>query len=367
MRLTRTRLLLAGALCALPATTTTAHAAPVPLRCGLEDVASTPLADVSLDVTTGRARWDVAAPVPGPAYSVTPHPAWVVATDADWINTQPTYDSTVTPNTFRTTFTLVPELLHRSLEIEFAADNGVTFYLNGGSIGGYDPPPGAPLPDQLAAYQELHPLAYSGPLLQDGLNVLDAVVNDDGFATGLLVHGAVHGCAVRGLSPTTCVEASPTHVVTYSPASLDVHTDATWRTGALGTGPAYAVAPYPNSWYPPTAPVTWISVAPDRYGPAHTTYRTSFTLPADFSYGGVVLQFASDNDVAITLNGVPIGGNAGGPADPSAFRLLHTISLAQAPLVVGVNELRADVTDYGTVTGFLLQGGVYACRTGEVL
>jgi hypothetical protein len=375
MRVTRTRMMLAAALCALAAVTTTAHSAPS-TGC-TQDLGATAISSVRLDVGTGEtngvpaapttvdARWDVAAPVAGNAYVVAPNAAWTTVADAGWINARPTNASNgVAATTFRTTFTLVPELVHRVLDLEYAADNGVTFYLNHHLVGGYDPPGTAPLPDQLHAFNQLHPLSYAGPFLQDGLNYLDAVVTDYGVSTGLLVRGAVSGCAVRGLVPTTCVSASPTGIVTYSPAPLDVGTSTAWHTGASGTGPVYAVPPWGTQWYAPTS-ATWISLTPTADSPSNqsvTTYSLAFTLPNDFSYGGVVLQFASDNDVVLRLNGVVIGGYAGGPTGPASFHEEHPISLASAPLHAGSNLLTADVVDYGVVTGLLVEGAVYACR-----
>ena len=347
-------------------------------------------------------RWDVVLPTAGDAYSITPHPAWTTVTNANWINSRTTYASSGTPPTvnttitlpegtsvtvaagdvvtaYTTTFTLVPEVINRVLNAEFAADNGARFYLNGHFIGAYDPPASASSATQFAAFQQLHPLAYTGPWLQDGLNKLTAVVADRGVATGLLVRGGVDGCAVRGVTPTTCVDYKPGgttgagSVVTYSPAPIDLGTgeqgyvpdpigsvDTKWRTGPLGTNNAFSVTPHP-AWVTSTTS-NWISVSPTRTAtPGVYTYRLDFAVPLDISYGGVLFQFAADNDVTFTLNGSPIGGAV------NSYGALQTISLASAPLVPGTNTLIANVTEYGVVTGLLVQGGAYVCRKPAII
>ena len=356
-------------------------------------------------IPAADSRWDTVLPAAGDAYSITPHPAWTTVPDANWINRTTTYASSGTPSTvlatvtlpegttvtvqagdvvtaYSTTFTLVPEVVNRVLNAEFAADNGVRFYLNGNYIGGYDPLGNALNSVQLAAFQQLHPLTYAGPLLQNGLNRLTAVVADRGVATGLLVRGGVDGCAVRGRVPTTCVDYKPGgttgggSVVTYSPAPIDLGTgeqgyvpdpissvDTKWRTGLMGTGDAYSVAPYTPAWYSLSTTANWISVATDRRpGPGVYTYRLDFMVPNDIAYGGLLFQYAADNDVVFRLNtSPPLGG------DVNAFGYLRTFSLPSAPLLPGLNTLWATVTDHGVVSGLLVEGGAYVCRKPAVV
>ena len=350
-------------------------------------------------------RWDVIYPTAGDAYSITPHSAWTTVGNANWINRQTTYASSGQPaaadfavalpdgsavtvaagtaiTAFSTTFTLVPEVVNRVLNVEFAADNGARFYLNGHFIGGYDPPVNDTLANQYLAFQQLHSLVYSGPWLQDGLNTFTAVVSDHGVATGLLVRGGVDGCAVRGADPTTCVDykrggtTGAGSVVTYSPMPIDLGTgeqnyvpdpllspDTKWRTGLTGTGNAFSVAPYTPAWYSGSTTANWISIARDRRpGPGVYTYRIDFTVPSDISYGGLKFQYAADNDVAFSLNAGPVFA-----AGTNTFGSLTTVSLPSAPLLPGTNTLYATVTDYGVVSGLIVEGGAYVCRKPAVL
>lgn len=420
MRHRRLRLVLSTALLLSAVSTGVASAGeivPAVKPCGTPVPVNT-LGPVFYDLGTGEqggvpdpipnpdTRWDVVLPTAGNAFSITPHPAWTTVTNANWINSRTTYASSGTPPTynttlqlpeggtvtvaagdvttvFSTTFTLVPEVVNRVLNAEFAADNGARFYLNGSFIGGYNPPASATNATQLAAFKQLHPLTYAGPLLQDGLNTFTAVVSDRGVATGLLVRGGVDGCAVRGVTPTTCVDYKPGGgttgggtVVTYSPAPIDLGTgeqgyvpdpigsiDTKWRTGPLGNGNAFSVLPYgTNVWYDDSTTGNWISVAQNRMpGAGVYTYRLDFTVPADISYGGLLFQYAADNNVAFTLNGTPVGSAT------NAFSTLHTVSVPSAPLVPGVNTLLATVTDFGVVSGLYVEGGAFVCRKPAVV
>jgi hypothetical protein len=369
MRITRARLR-ALAVIALLAVGAPAHAAgPLVVRpCDLPDA----IGRVTIDLGTGEqngvpdpigsvdGRWKV-APSGADAYSVAPNAAWVTVPDANWINQHPTNASTgTTPVRYRTTFVLPPEVVQRSLGIDFAADNGVTFYLNGNPIGGYDPPAGAPWPDALAAFHQLHHLTYAGPFLQPVQNTLDAVVSDDGTATGLLVRGEVAGCATRGADPTTCVQVNRAGgVVSYSPAPIAVGTSVAWSSGFGGTDPVYAISS-PAPWYVPTPPATWISVTPTRQAPSlGTHYEYTFNLPNDFAYGGIVLRFAADDEAVIRLNDATLTATANQPG----WNHEESFALANAPLHAGPNTIAADVADtQGNLSGLLVEAEVYACR-----
>ena len=428
-----------------------ASAVPGPNACSTVATSLQPIGPIAIDVGTGVTgglrhsytaqddTWRTALPTPGPAYSVEPHGSWVPPTGANWINSSTTnashggsidvdlpaldalapgvidggaVDDTVavagatvgtvgvgtSTTTFRTTFTLPPEVVARHLDIAYAADNGVTFLLNGTPIGGFDPPASASITTQHSAFNQMRPLVYSGPF-HDGLNVLDAVVSDHGVATGVIVRGAVRGCAVRGLDPTTCVTVGKDgRPVTYSPAPVDIGTgedggtphtigapDPEWRY-VTGTGTTDTYSVPDDAWFSsPNA--NWVNSSPDRRsgyggigasatigeaGPEITidadptgvgstrVYRFTFTLPSDFVYGGLRFQYGGDNDVAFTLNGAPVA------AATHAFTAPHQVSLPSAPLVVGTNVLEATVTDHGVITGMFVEGGVFACRNRSV-
>lgn len=436
-----------------------AHAATaVPGPCDPTTLSTRLVGPVSIDVGTGETNgtrhayttqddtWTTALPTPGPAYSVEPHASWVAPAGANWINSSttnashggsvvigvgdgvldtgsldrvvgsglgPVVDDAVaslagpvgtvsagtTTTTFRTTFTLPPEVVNRSLNIEYAADNGVTFLLNGHPIGGFNPPVTASIATQQSAFNQYRPLVATA-WFQDGLNVLDAVVSDYGVATGVIVRGAVHGCAVRGLDPTTCVTVDPRgSALTYSPVPIDIGTgednyvphaigaqDPDWRyVTATGSTPTYSVTPNP-AWFT-SQHANWVNSSADTStgndavgvgvgigdgGPQVSVvanpptsgltrvYRYTFTLPSDFSYGGLQFQYGGDNDVVFRLNTVAVGTAA------NAFYAPHQVSLPSAPLVPGVNVLEATVTDYGVATGLFVEGGVFACRSGRV-
>jgi hypothetical protein len=420
MNRTRTLVTAAALLLAAAPIPAASAAAPAIGRCSAATLATMPISEVSYDVGTGEqhgvrdaytapdGKWDVVAPTPGDAYSVAPNSAWVTVPDANWINSRTTNESSggtvvsvdqtlpgvpavdggptqvsvglgTTQTTFRTQFTLDPHVVNRTLEIDYAADNGVRFLLNGTTIGGYDPLVTASNADQVAAFHQLHTLVFGGLAFQDGVNTLDAVVSDYGVATGLLVRGAVHGCAVRDLDPSTCVDVRRTDgsVIAYSPAPVDVSTGSTdgvpdpvpstdgkWHTGPLAAGSAVSVTPH-SGWWSGSTRANWVSVD-QGYGPGTPgayVYSVSVDLGPDVAYGGIVLSYAADNAVAFRLNGTPIGGYAAGDVK-TAFNQPHTISLASAPLRPGVNTLEATVTDYGTATGLLVEGDVYVCRGG---
>jgi hypothetical protein len=392
-----------GATAAPPATSAcgstivTTSFSPVPvsidLTTGRDDSTGTPIAHTQPDDT-----WTTFLPAAGPAYSVDPNTAWAPPGNAAWVNSRTTRASNGTrTTTFRTTFTLAPEVTERVLNLEYAADNGVLFYLNNHLIGGFDPPDTSSNATLYTAFHQVRPLAWSGAFFQNGQNVLDAVVSDYGVATGLLVRGAFSGCDLRGADPTVCVDVDPTtqRVLAYSPAPVDLGTgedgyvrhsigavDPDWRTvtttgladtDSVEKDPAWFAGSHTN-WINSTADrhtghggidvdlevadgTPQLSLVADPGTPGSTrTYRFTFTLPSDLRYGGVEFQYGADNDVVLTLNNTLIGAAA------DAFRAPHEVSLAKAPLVPGTNVLEAKVTDYGVVTGFLAEGGIFACR-----
>lgn len=165
-------------------------------------------------------------------------------------------------------------------------------------------------------------------------------------------------------------------VISYSPRPIDLGTgeqnyvrdpmgavDTKWRTGPTGTGPAYST--WSSAWYSGSTISNWITGPPG--GPGITRYQVTFDAGNAGTTGGLALRFAADNDVTFSLNGVEIGGYAGGPTDPSSFNQLHDLSVANVPLRPGPNVLEAVVTDYGGLTGLLVEGGAYVCRVVDAL
>jgi hypothetical protein len=284
----------------------------------------------------------------------------------------PVGPSLPTQTTFRATFDIAQSSYLNRLNLSYAADNGVTFYLNGTVIGGFDP-----VGADTTAFTQMRPLVYSGHLLVDGTNVLDAVVTDYGVATGLLVTGGYEGCVVR-YDAGTCVDVTDGGFYAYRPHRTDLDTgahsrvkdpigtiDSKWRSNAWTFGDAYSVAPYNSSWYSASARANWIHAYPNTtFGigsttsPQTYTYRIEFTMGSGATYRDLDLRWAADNDVTFKLNGAPIGVFSGAPT--SHFKVLHPL-LYTGAFNVGTNVLEAVVTDYGVATGLLVEGDARAC------
>ena len=343
--------------------------------------------------------WTVPAKSPDYAYDIAPHPAWLAVTDADWINSRPDYASTGTSGpvvvdtdavlgpiatlqpvgpisllpsktTFRAKFTVPPQSFLNRLNLSYAADNGVTFKLNGVVIGGYDPPTA-----DASAFQQARPLVYTGPLLREGLNYLDAVVTDYGVATGLLVRGGYDGCRVLWTEPGICVDVSETQVVAYAPRPIDLSTgsqngtpdpigavDSKWHSVTNFTFPnAYSVTPHP-AWITSLS-ANWIHERPSAstsgMGVRTYSYEVAFTVGDHATYQDLNLRWAADDTAKIFLNGVLI---ASGGSYPNLTPLYWT-----GVFNAGTNVLRAEVTDTGLhVSGLLVEGGARVCYNDRV-
>jgi hypothetical protein len=350
-------------------------------------------------ITSADTKWDVFAPTAGDAYSVAPNGAWTTVPDANWINTSTTNASHGTGGTvgvltegltsiggvglpsgpvslastatFRTEFTLPSRFQQAVLNLQYAADNGVTFRLNGLAIGGYDTGSATS-----TAFNQLHTLAYAGPQLHSGTNVLDAVVTDYGVATGLLVRGSATACELLLVGPGDCVAVEGQRAVLYSPAPVDVGTgshgyvqdalhtrDSKWFYGAQG---AYSI-PTNGAWYGQSGTNNWINWQDTDWSSGFPypprTYTLTFTVPAGATWVDLDLRYAADNGVTFRLNGVPIGSYSTTGSDPSAFKQLHTIHVTDVTSVVaGVNTLEAIVNDFGGYTGLLVEGSLSACQ-----
>jgi hypothetical protein len=380
--------------------------------------------------------WDVVtATSEADAYSVTPHSAWIdTAPDAGWINAKKTYESSgtggivtgtavvgrtiggavdggvatagplpevgPTKTTFRRVFELPRQSFLERLDLEYAADNGVTFFLNGVAIGGFDP-----TVEDSSAFTQRRPLVYAGPLLHDGANVLDAVVTDYGVATGLLVRGGYDGCFVRWTELGTCVDVRGDRLTPYPGTPVDLRTgtnalgqrnnvgdtDAKWTTVLPAPGPAYSVATY-NGWYTGSTVSRWINSSPSALtrggvypgdlgelddvirvggsssaaagpvpvnGPTQRRFKTTFSTGAGTRVAELNLRWAADNDVVFFLDGNPVGTFTGATANH--FNQLNRLYWS-GTLTGGTHSVEALVTDYGTATGLLVEGGATICN-----
>lgn len=262
------------------------------------------------------------------------------------------------------------------LDLEYAADNAVTFLLNGTPIGG--------IPVATAttsAFTQLHSLVYAGSLLHDGENRLDAVVTDHGVATGLLVRGSMTGCAVAWVEAGTCVSVTQAGASATTARRIYVSTGANgasktavgvqdqhWVNLGPATGQPWTVAPY-GPWYSASTGANWINATstswstPEASGPLGTTatYGLDFMIPAGWQIQDLDVRFAADNAVTFTLNGPIVGGFGGLNQDPLAFKVMHPLNYAGPLLHNGVNHLEATVRDFGVVTGLIVEGSVRVC------
>lgn len=393
-------------------------------------------------------KWDVVSPTAGPAYSVAPNSAWVDVPNHNWINVRTTnassggtsgtggtveLDATLpaspadpivdppadpdpvvvgpTTATFRTRFVLPAQGFLERLNLEYAADNGVIFKLNGVQIGGYSPAAATH-----TAFDRLHSLVYTGPLLRAGSNTLDAIVTDYGVSTGLVVKGGYDGCAVKYVAPGLCISTSDSGITTWAARRIPLNTgsangstrdaygsiDQKWREVSPNAGDAFSVAPYPG-WYDDSTVSNWIHATADpRTGggvgigggsyedllairtsgsssaagsglldvvagpvlspPAQYRYRIQFSLPRGASYRDLDLKFAADNGVQFFLNGVPIGGlSSAGATDHTPFNQLHPLLWAGGGFGTGTNTLDAVVSDLGVASGLIVEGAARVC------
>lgn len=408
--------LAAPAVTATSAVAADAPAAPVleETRCDIAAQtagASVRVGTVSEDLTSGLYdtggliphtqvddTWTVPAKTPVDAYSIAKHPAWLTPVASNWINARTTYASggtagpielgpveavlgpvgdtvTISPpdagpllatkTTFRATFDIPRQSYLNRLELNYAADNGVTFLLNGVPIGGYDPPVADP-----TAFQQERSLVYAGPLLVEGTNVLDAAVTDYGVATGLLVRGGYRGCQVQWVEPGICLEIGDTSVVAYAPAPIDLNTggsngsrdaigtvDGKWRSVRTGVAQdAYSVTPYPG-WFNALSTANWIheTRTPTTGGIGRTyVYEVRFTVGSGATYSDLDLRWAADDTARFSINGTPI-------PTVGSFRTLTPLHWV-GPLNAGTNVLRAEVVDSGLVaSGLLVEGGARVC------
>lgn len=372
------------------------------------------VAPTSEDVTTGYDDSTGAAILPtlrddewivvstgNEAYSIAKHSAWIAAATGNWINSRSDYQSTggggvvgpvdevlstessvslqaigtggvgpVEPSLpgttrFRTTFDVRDNSYLNRLDLTYAADNGVTFYLNGAPIGGFDPAGADP-----TAFQQERPLAYAGPLIRVGTNVLDAVVTDYGVATGLLVRGRYSGCLAWSRGPGVCLDFTESHVYAWPAQNIDLSTgsnggsphaigtvDDDWHSRRVFTQTnAYSVSPY-NGWFNQITTANWIHETPNpSTGAIGRTYvyDIEFTVGANATYQDLRFDYAADDTARFYLNGVLIG--AGGN-----WRTLTPFQW-NGVFNTGTNVLRVEVLDSGLVaSGLLLQGGANVC------
>lgn len=338
------------------------------------------------------------------AFSIAKHSAWIAPATGNWINSRADYQSAgggisvggpldvavtdlrdvgtvsieavdpgkvgpvpaVLPTTtrFRTTFEVPENSYLNRLDLRYAADNGVTFFLNGVPIGGFDPSPA-----DVSAFQVEHPLAYAGPLLQEGTNVLDAVVTDYGVATGLLVRGGYHGCRVWTRGPGVCLDVRENQAYAWPAEHIDLSTGSTggvrhaygavdddWHSRRFTFPDAYSVAPY-SGWFNQLTTANWIHETPNATTGAigrTYVYDIAFTVGPNATYQDLDFRYAADDNARFFLNGTLIGtGGNWWSLTPFHWNGLFT---------TGTNVLRVEVIDSGLVaSGLLVQGGANVC------
>ena len=110
----------------------------------------------------------------------------------------------------------------------------------------------------------------------------------------------------------------------------------------------------------------WISPSPTALGTGggNHFYTVRFFVPAGATVDSLVLRYAADDGVSISLNGTVIGGYPAPPSifDHSAFAQWHDLVYrTPATFVTGLNTIDAVVSNSAGAYGFVTLGGVNLC------
>ncbi|HVF06848.1 MAG TPA: hypothetical protein VNA20_18570 [Frankiaceae bacterium] len=100
----------------------------------------------------------------------------------------------------------------------YAADNGVTFELNGAPLGGYPAPVSSSDP---SGFNTTRTITVSGRAAVDGVNVFDALVQNTSGPLAVLVSGEIHVCSPAATCHATglAIRANGSDVVRYGDAT----------------------------------------------------------------------------------------------------------------------------------------------------
>lgn len=267
------------------------------------------------------------------------------------------------PYVYKTTFPISEGSFDEvQLNLRFAADDTIDFYLNGVWIGG------AGVFSQTIGFTTWHSLSVSdtlpgpGPFV-DGPNVLEAHVENYLVWTGFVAVGSV----VQSCDPCAFVQDLTTGITNGSTNGYGTNDDD-WFMTMIDDVPTpshpapYSVSPYPG-WLTP-ASGTWISPIGSPTGISNRTapvgwytYEMEIGLLCDmseYSYCALDFVYAADNNVEILLNGNSIAGPR-----INAFQTTAPVTIVDcADLVAGTNFLTARVYNSGAPTGFHLAGSL---------
>lgn len=171
-----------------------------------------------------------------------------------------------------------------------------------------------------------------------------------------------------GLTPTNVLLSTGSANGTADPFGA---ADVRWQIdqvvgGQVTPAPVFSVNKIAD--YVEPRPIgNWISPSPTGLGTGGGShyYTVRFFVPAGATVDSLVLHYAADDGVTLSLNGTPIGGYVVNPPniyDHSAFaQWHHVIYKTQATFVPGLNTLDAVVDNVIGSYGFTALGGVNLC------
>jgi hypothetical protein len=160
---------------------------PYVLSTGSSAGTADPFGTVDSEWLLTSAPLPIGLTVPKPVFSVKRYPSWIEPRPiANWIHPDATGNVSGPAGTyvFRTAFNVPWPMTVESLAFQFAADNSVTFYLNGNNIGSVPGPTG---------FAQWHTLYLANPPVGQ-VNILEAHVVNDGGPYGLVVAGGANLC-----------------------------------------------------------------------------------------------------------------------------------------------------------------------------
>lgn len=174
----------------------------------------------TFDVRTGSAGGSaLALSAPDPDWLVNGTPATTTPVVSSYVVPGPALrwvtapgPSTLGVTRFRYSFELPGGGAILGYSFTYAADNGVTFELNGTPLGGFPAPAS---PSDPSGFNTSRTLTVAAQTAVDGVNVFDALVENTGGPLALLVSGEIHVCAPDAICHATglAIRARGTDVV----------------------------------------------------------------------------------------------------------------------------------------------------------
>jgi hypothetical protein len=285
-----------------------------------------------IDLSTGGSflgidpDWQVLPPggtVAASAANVPTHAGWVTPpVGTSWISESSATASGASPGTWRYRFTIVapPGAPATPLTLRSAADNGVTFVLDGVPLGGYM----ATGPTDHTPFNQLHTLTTPPLTWLPGPHTLDAFVHNLGGPTALLVSGTLDLCTPECEAAPILVRESNTDVLAISPVHVQ------------GTGSDSAALAYGTNTIGPVT-VTYQDLSASCQVSATSAWATAEVGRARVAIGSNVVDivagrayvsttstsYANDCTTAeVVVNGTPLVGTCPGTSLLSPFVVL---------------------------------------------